>query len=953
MAVDVSARPRRTIHRGVVEASAIFVDASIVGAEQASRRTVAAWVPGATVHRVGSALLVRLPSPRWIDTRRAPGLLLVRVGAPPGRSPSPAAAPSPLCSAPLDADEVAALAAPPGAALLVAGGVARSLDDAAPIDPADLLDVSTFALLAVTPLGAAPPAPALALRPASAVSRAAFGVTAAPPQVAQIMTALTRNKPAADRRAAARPPADTPRAEPSAALSIAVGFFAALTALLARFGGSASSNPKPGGWPALGSGSGAGSRSGSSRSLAAVPQAPRGPSLADHLRARLTHWIARALVQARLAQRIGRRQSAYLDETMEMFERGDLAAALHRAIPLARDKSAESLSVPSLSVPTPRSELTIGLAQSAITSSLFAESDLFAKLRATYRKAFERLEREGRVDEAAFVLAELLHADEEAVSFLERHGRLRLAAEVAEARDLPPGLVVRQWFLAGDAARAVHLARRNGAFADAVARLEKHERAPHLRLLWADALADAGDFAAAVDVIWPVPESRRLGAAWIDAAIAQGGVAGARMLARKIELLPDTFAEVLERALVLLTDRDDRASPELVAFAEALLRAPATPASRTLARPAIRALVRAGARTAEPLVTTLVQRLVDRAEDASLRADLPTWPAVARPRLLTLSPARVVTVAATDTGPSSVHDFVELPNGRALCALGEAGVRVLSRDGRALFHLDQPAHRLVVSARGDRALALARRGEGWRVARLDLANRRSTPWCEAELDAFATDFDGSQWLVARRGELGVIDALDARLTSLRVLPFDGRALAIGRAAHECTIIVQGEDVTRWRFELPSFTLRARKPIRAASAPESVAIGIAAASSSSGALLQRLAPAAPPPARASVQIVFAADTRADGTLIEIAPEGAAPLAVDVRGDFVVTVTREAEGVVARLLDDKSLEPRLIVTLLGAHRASARLFGDTLSLGDDRGRLLAFELAHGGLLRSHRV
>ena len=54
--------------------------------------------------------------------------------------------------------------------------------------------------------------------------------------------------------------------------------------------------------------------------------------------------------------------------------------------------------------------------------------DLHGELRRLYREAFHRLESQDRVEEAAFLLAEGLHAHEEAVSFLERHGRLRLAA---------------------------------------------------------------------------------------------------------------------------------------------------------------------------------------------------------------------------------------------------------------------------------------------------------------------------------------------------------------------------------------------------------------------------------------------------------------------------------------------------------------------------------------------
>lgn len=123
-----------------------------------------------------------------------------------------------------------------------------------------------------------------------------------------------------------------------------------------------------------------------------------------------------------------------------------------RLVPITTDAPALALR-PVSAVSRAIFGVAIGLSPSALTSSMFAAGDFFDKLRAAYRKAFEQLEREGRIDEAAFVLAELLHVDEEAVAFLERHGRLRLAAEVAEARDLPPGLIVRQWFLAGDVAR--------------------------------------------------------------------------------------------------------------------------------------------------------------------------------------------------------------------------------------------------------------------------------------------------------------------------------------------------------------------------------------------------------------------------------------------------------------------------------------------------------------------
>src|SRR5262249_41669747 len=104
-----SARVRRHVHRGVVEAAALLLADTFAGPLATRGRAVAAWSPGSTVYRLGDVILVRFPSPRWIDCARAPGLPLVRAGAA-------------LSSAPLEPDELNALAPPAGAVVLVRGG---------------------------------------------------------------------------------------------------------------------------------------------------------------------------------------------------------------------------------------------------------------------------------------------------------------------------------------------------------------------------------------------------------------------------------------------------------------------------------------------------------------------------------------------------------------------------------------------------------------------------------------------------------------------------------------------------------------------------------------------------------------------------------------------------------------------------------------------------------------
>lgn len=133
--------------------------------------------------------------------------------------------------------------------------------------------------------------------------------------------------------------------------------------------------------------------------------------------------------------------------------------------------------------------------------------------------------------------------------------------------------MVRQWFLAGDRERAIEIARRWGAFADAVLRLERSGKsadAVALRLLWADRLASAGDYAAAVDAVWPVVEARDRARVWMERAIEQGGPTAARMLVRQL-VLGEAFAEVRRRAVPLLEADDREGSASRQALDVALL----------------------------------------------------------------------------------------------------------------------------------------------------------------------------------------------------------------------------------------------------------------------------------------------------------------------------------------------------------------------------------------------
>lgn len=897
---------RQWTHQGVVEAAGFLVEHSLLGSEAGDgrNRALELWEPGTRVFRLPDAWLVLLPpgSRRRIRADRAPGLPLV-----PGRAPAGPV----LLGLPLDASRLAALSPPAGSVVRARGGGLRVEDPVTweRVDPAEWLDADEIGILLTSSLGFPPVAPRLCEPegPPFDPRKELDGVPPESPELAQVLAALGAGEAPAGSERGKRP------AEALLDRISAVG-----RGLRWALGGRR-----------LAGGAG-------------------GASLLRDLAERIA-------VASRLSLLLGRRHAAYIQRMIEMFERGDVHEALRHAIPLGRAEALRSLSLRPFS---PRSELTISPDRRRAGRSLSTSHNLFGELERIYRDAFDRLAAQERIGEAAFLLSEVLHADEEAVTFLERHGRLRLAAEMAEARSLPPGLVVRQWFLAGDRERALAIARRTGAFADAVTRLERQgneEEARSLRLLWGGGLAEAGDYAAAVDAVWPVAEARRLAQEWMDRAIGQGGVAAARMLARKLVLLPGRFAEVRDRAVGLLESWRAEDATARLAFATALTQGPPTPEARTLARAAVRAVARDSGRLGARLESGDFRRLVDFAGDGALRVDAPAlrlapkepWTSRGEPWRVLLEPADVGTMPAADAA--------FLANGLTAVALGEAGVRLLTRANRAVGELDQPAHRLVLSDRGDRAVALARRGDAWRLARLDFAARRAESWCDARMTAFAADFDGALWMVAAANGLVAVEVPHA-------MGFDGpwgvpelrRGVAgIARSPWSCAVLLEdGEELEVWRYELPGFTLRGRgapgftpPPLRSA---EERHLGV----TPRGRLL---ALSTHPGERPLLRVEGSSRPELELPVPDADRHSAAwspgePLGA---GGWIAAPVHGPEGIHVFLVEAVEGAVRAEVVLGRARQATLRLAPPVFIASDDRGRVLVLDLEHGLIRRSLRL
>jgi hypothetical protein len=860
-------QPRRLGHRGTVMATGFVIDASLAGSAEAQRRILSLWTPGAFVREHQALFIVAGLRASRVRVATAPGTPLVEQHGV-------------LAGTPLDPDEASELAIP-GTVVVARGGIAEvlPLDGARRIELASWIDLGEFQVAAVEPLATAPARVAIPPPPNTDI-RALTGAPAAHAELADTAAALMRARSSA-----------APGVGESSMWSRFVHWISERIAPRRR------TLPAPNG------------------SLQAKL------SRYDRLRDRIT----RALWNSRLGMALGRRQAAYLRRVLELFDRGELEEALRAAIPIGGDGGGTRLGI---GVPRSRRDLSLTFAPRHAGSVIPVADTAMAMMRDRYRAAASRLEHSGRIDEAAFVFAELLGDVKAAIALLERHGRYSVAARLGEARNVEPGLVVRLWFLAGDGARAIDTARRHGAWADAVARLERSgdSRAPVLRMLWADHLAETADFVRAVEAAWPVKHARSLVEAWIDRGIAAEGTAAARLLVKKLVIAPASFSKVASALLAMLGARDGEAVRQRIAMIEELVGSPASPELQTIARPALRALLRDRGVGAEGASSELVERLVKFADDAALRVDRPVISAVPRtPTLLDRAEPVALRWSAHDAGALPVHDAAALPGNRLLLALGELGVRIVGRNGRTIAQIDQPATRLVVSDHGTRALAIASRGQVNRIARLDLIERRGGYWCDAEFDDGAPTFDGDLWIAACGRE---VFATDTKASSWRAV----WGVQVDPVAAQCSIrrdgrwfaiaVRDGDALEHWYYE--GFTLRARRPW-SGNGNEYVV------------------------ARPTTQHPFVVRD----------PEGAAVsdvariVAIEVTGDLAIISRRTSTGLA---LDSSHLKVHRTLAQLaldGATAASMRLTDNMLTIGDDRGRVIVFDLACGVTRRDLRT
>lgn len=759
----MSHKVRRPLHDGMQLVHALWFDLALLGEAEVRRRVLRHWAPGARLHRVQEGFLLLLATPRYSHCAALDGLpLCEQAGI--------------LSSAPLAADERAAT--PPSGIWLVRAAQAQliSLAAAPRIDPAAWLDLRAIPLHAP-------------LRPPPVAATAATAALLETLPVRDIFADALA--PPSDKREAFLRQVDKVQ-HGGTAIRRGAGIALALAGVAAVLLGAI-----PLGLIKL-----LGGRKQAAPAQAHGRRQQRPPSA---LQQRLDALATRLAIMTRASTVIGWRQAAYLRKMMHLLEQGDVREALRHAIPLDTLSQARR---PAFGTPRPRTSLEIsGPGQASSTISLGGELEQY--LRGTYRATFERLDREGKIDEATYVLAELLKCGSEAVDYLEKKGRIKQAAQLAETMELAPEVAVRLWCMAGDVERAVKLARLGQAFAAAVQLLERRRspQAMEMRLLWAEDLALRGQLSEAAEAIWPLPEQQGKALAWLLEGERTGGVLGMRALLKKLALLPASLADSEAAVLQLLDDDSEEGAQQRMRLGmELLVLSPHSPATRRVTAELMRPLL--ADRMAERIAfdKKSLTRLLSLSDGSVLQADLQalTLPAMAPlPELRKRSePLRV---HLTERGLLTIHDARRLPDGHYLLALGEGGVIRIDRHGRQLAQFAVPATRLVMAAGGQRALALVPRDSMWRVSRIDLSVRKVSDWIIEPLRFWADNYDGLIWNAVIDNRLVAIDtSRDQLAVSWQVADLPGRVVAFQEEYGTQTLLLStAEDIQQWRYQLPA------------------------------------------------------------------------------------------------------------------------------------------------------
>jgi hypothetical protein len=313
-----------------------------------------------------------------------------------------------------------------------------------------------------------------------------------------------------------------------------------------------------------------------------------------------------------------------------------------------------------------------------------------------------------------------------------------------------------------------------------------------------------------VEVAWPDAGLRAAALPDVEAGIAVGGLRAARLLAYQNALSPEAARAGILR---LLADRDAAIRPYRTEFLRAFTSVDVEGADawdREAATRALRALVADRRCALAPQELRKVHNALIARADPLAVADLGR-PTPARPD----PDGSVEVVVPAAPGRLPVADAVGLDDGTVLAACGEAGVRILTPDGRTAASWDVPAHRIVAADHGGCALLVAERDDVMEFRRLDLATREVEYWTTLRVRSVAKTFDGSTLIVVDDDGIAVVAVDPAPARPPRVVwreldrTWTVRHLERTPASAAAWLLDGRNELHRWRWDLPAWTLRQR------------------------------------------------------------------------------------------------------------------------------------------------
>ena len=453
----------------------------------------------------------------------------------------------------------------------------------------------------------------------------------------------------------------------------------------------------------------------------------------------------------KLSQLIAFRQGKYLETMLKKFEQGDLQDALRYAIPINDNACSTGQS---FGVPKPRSKLSLSESIYGEASSIYLPPELIEHLNVLYRQSFDKLAKQNKIEDAVFVLVELLNNLNEALEFLVQHKRYAQAMELAITRDAEPELIVKLCCLANDWNQAIMIARRDNVFANTILLLEQEQPAiaNKLRVEWAKTLADKAEWLAAIDAIWPLPEYRYLAEQWFS----NTEKLNAKTIVKRFILMPDSIAE-LKTSLLSIKNNPDEHQLRFDIGKQILLYQQYIDKLRVLLHMFINIIIADAITYPNQLTRADIAKLIELTGDKALKFDIPISSLIMVKQHSLMDSIDLVKYHCPEMGYRAIHDMVALANGKYLVALGEAGILLVSKNGKQLAHFMIAAESFVISDNRLQVLALIKRDSYYRIHKVDLTTEKSVDLGLIKFQFCQRQFDGINWTIVNNNCIEVIN----------------------------------------------------------------------------------------------------------------------------------------------------------------------------------------------------